>query len=75
MQRLGFLLRWLLLLQSTGSRHASSVVVVRGLSCPEACGIFPDEGSNPSPALAVGFLSTVPPGKSRNPHFKTHSLR
>ena len=27
----GFSLRWLLLLQSTGSRHASSVVVARGL--------------------------------------------
>ena len=24
----------------------ASVVVVLGLSCPAACGIFPDEGSN-----------------------------
>ena len=24
-----------------------SVVVARGLSCPKACGTFPDEGSNP----------------------------
>ena len=31
----------------------------------KACGIFPDQGSNPSPALAGGFLTTVPPGKPR----------
>ena len=35
----GFSLQWLLLLQA-------SVVVVHGLSCSEACGIFPDEGLN-----------------------------
>ena len=31
-------------LQSTGS-----VIVVHGLSCSTACGIFPDQGSNPCP--------------------------
>ena len=36
-----------LLLRSTGSRHAGSVVVAHGLSCSAACGIFPDQGSNP----------------------------
>ena len=36
-----------LLLQSTGSRRAGSVVVVHGLRCSAACGIFPDQGSNP----------------------------
>ena len=45
----GFSLRWLLLLRSTGSRHVGSVVVVHGLSCSAACGIFPDQGSNPCP--------------------------
>ena len=25
----------------------ASVVVVHGLSCPAACGIFPDQGLNP----------------------------
>ena len=45
----GFLLRWLLLLQSTGSRHVGSVVVVHRLSYSAACGIFPDQGSNPCP--------------------------
>ena len=27
----------------------ASVVVVHGLSCSTACGIFPDQGSNPCP--------------------------
>ena len=43
----GFSLSWLLLLRSTGSRRAGSVVVLHGLSCSAACGIFPDQGSNP----------------------------
>ena len=36
-----------LLLRSTGSRCTSSAVVAHGLSCSAACGIFPDQGSNP----------------------------
>ena len=38
-----------LLLWSTGSRRAGSVVVAYGPSCSAACGIFPDQGSNPCP--------------------------
>ena len=38
-----------LLLRSTGSRRAGSVVVAHGLSCSAACGILPDQGSNPCP--------------------------
>ena len=38
-----------LLLWSTGSRRAGSVVVAQGSSCSAACGIFPDQGSNPCP--------------------------
>ena len=38
-----------LLLQSTGSRHAGSVVAAHGPSWSAACGIFPDQGSNPCP--------------------------
>ena len=38
-----------LLLRSTGSRRAGSVVVAQGPSCSAACGIFPDQGSNPCP--------------------------
>ena len=45
----GFSLQWLLLLWSAGSRHVGSVVVAHGLSCSVACGIFPDQGSNPCP--------------------------
>ena len=57
----GFSLQWRLLLQSTGSRprasgvvahglwSVGSVVVAHGLSCSAACGVFPDQGSNPCP--------------------------
>ena len=45
----GLSLSWPLLLRSTGSRRAGSVVVAHGLSCSTACGIFPDQGSNPCP--------------------------
>ena len=38
-----------LFLRSTGSRCAGSVVVTHGPSCSAACGIFPDQGSNPCP--------------------------
>ena len=38
-----------LLLRSTGSRRAGSVVVVHRPSHFAACGIFPDQGSNPCP--------------------------
>ena len=38
-----------LLLWSTGSRRAGSVAVAHGPSRSAACGIFPDQGSNPCP--------------------------
>ena len=38
-----------LLLRSTDSRRASSVIVAHGPTCSAACGIFPDQGSNPCP--------------------------
>ena len=40
---------WPLLLWSTGSRHAGSIGVAHGPSRSAACGIFPDQGSNPCP--------------------------
>ena len=43
----GLSLSWPLLLRSTGSRRAGSVTVAHGPSCSTACGIFPDQGSNP----------------------------
>ena len=60
---MGFSLKWLLLLQSIGFRmhglthglsscssqvlESGSVIVMHGLSCFAACGIFLDPGSNP----------------------------
>ena len=38
-----------LLLQSTGSRRAGSAIVAHGPSRSAACGVFPDQGSNPCP--------------------------
>ena len=45
----GLSLSWPLLLWSTGSRRAGSVIVAHGPSCSAACGIFPDQGSNLCP--------------------------
>ena len=45
----GLSLLWSLLLRSTGSRRAGSAVVAHGPSCSAACGIFPDQDSNPCP--------------------------
>ena len=60
--------------------------MAHGLSCSMACGIFPDQGSNPSPLhwqvdsfffffLAGGFLTTVPPGKSKKDTLKSKSRK
>ena len=38
-----------LLLRSTGSRRAGSVIVAHGPSCSAACGILPNQGLNPCP--------------------------
>ena len=56
----GLLTAWLILVRSTGSRASvvaaprlsklrrmGWVVVAHSLSCPAACGIFPDQGSDP----------------------------
>ena len=72
----GFSLRWLVLLQSTSSRLAGfSSCGSQALECRlSSCGArakllrgmwdLPGLGLEPvSPALAGGFLSTVPPGK------------
>ena len=45
----GLPLSWPLLLRSTGSRRAGSAVVAHRPSRSAACGIFPDQGSNPCP--------------------------
>ena len=51
---------------SCGARalgRSASVAVGHRLSCSAACGIFPDQGSNLSPALAGRFFTTGPSGK------------
>ena len=53
----GLSLSWPLLLRSTGSRHAGSVAVAHGLSRSAACGIFPDQGSNPFPCIGRQSLN------------------
>ena len=45
----GLSLSWPLLLRGTGFRRAGSVIVAHGPSRSTACGIFPDQGSNPCP--------------------------
>ena len=40
---------WPLSLRSTGSWHAGSAIVAHRPGCSAACGIFPDQGSNPCP--------------------------
>ena len=49
LRRVGLSLSWPLLLRSTGSRRAGSVIVAHGPSRLAACGILPDQGSNPCP--------------------------
>ena len=67
----GLSLSWPLLLRSTRSRRAGSVVVAHGPSCSAACGIFPDQGSREPvfPALAGRFSTTAPPGKPQESLF------
>ena len=48
-QCMGLSLSRPLLLRSTGSRRAGSATVAHGPSRSAACGIFPDQGSNPCP--------------------------
>ena len=40
---------WASVVAARGLYSAGSVVVAHGLSCSAACGIFPDQGSNPCP--------------------------
>ena len=53
----------------SGMLEHSSVVVAFWLSCPMACGIFPDQGSNPG--LLYWQADSLPesPGKPYYPHF------
>ena len=89
----GFSLRGLLSFWSMGCRlhglqEFSSRALGRGLSivahgrrCPSACGIFPDQGSNPSlipdqgsKALTSRFFRNEPPGKAPKGAFFLQSV-
>ena len=79
----GFSLRWLLSLQSTGSRHVgfsscgtqaqqlwlvgskaqAQQLWLTGLVAPRQVGSSQTRAQTRVPALAGGFLTTVPPGK------------
>ena len=72
-----------LLLRSTGSRCAGSVVVAHGPSCSAARGIFPDQGSNPcplhwqadsQPLRHQGSPASPFVKQGRRPHWPTSSL-
>ena len=62
---------WSLLLGSTGSRCAGSVVVAHGPSCSAACGIFPDQGSNPCP---LHYQALCHQGNPHWPFWRTNFL-
>ena len=55
---------WALVVVTPRLWSTGSVAVGHGLSCSEAYGIFPDQGSNPRLLhwQADGFFSTEPPG-------------
>ena len=48
----------------------TSVVAAPGPSCSSACGIFPNQGSNLSPALAGKFFTIETPGNPPSIIFK-----
>lgn len=50
-----------------GLSSTASGVVAQGLRCPEACGIFPDQGWNPRLLhWQARVLTTEPPGKAED---------
>ena len=68
MQRVGFLLLWLLLLQSAARAvgRVGSAVVVHWLSCSSVCGIFLNLGGARGLALAGILLTAGPLGSPKN---------
>ena len=63
----GFSLRWLLLLQSMGSRHMGFSSCGARAQLLHCMWYLPGPGLKPmSPALAGGFLTTAPPGKPQS---------
>ena len=72
---MGFSLQWLLFLQSTGSRERAQWLRCTGLVAPSMLDL-PGPGIKPmSPALAGGFFTTGPPGKSQKVSFEKGTLK
>ena len=66
---------WWLLSEKHKPVHTDISSCVHRLSCSEALWNLPRLGTEPvSPALAGGFLSTAPPGKSNHTFFNTHCV-
>ena len=63
-----------LLLRSTGSRRAGSVIVAHGPSCSAACGILPDQGSNPCPLHWQADSQPLRHQGSPFPHFNIFKI-
>ena len=63
-----------LLLRRTGSRCTGSVVVAHGPSCSAACGILPDQGSNPCPLHWQADSQPLHHQGSPHPHFYSYSI-
>ena len=54
---------------SPGLKSAGSVALAHGLSCSEACGIFPEQGSNPRPLrLLPSQADSLPPSHHGSLH-------
>ena len=70
----GLSLSWPLLLRSTGSRCAGSVVVAHGPSFSVACGIFPDQRSNPCPLHWQADSQPLRHQGSPPPPFLSHAI-
>ena len=58
-----FIAAWLFLVTGSGG---CSLAEALGLSGCMACGIVPEQGSNPAPARAGGFPTTEPAGEPRD---------
>ena len=63
-----------LLLRSTGSRRAGSVVVAHGPSRSAACGILRDQGLNPCPLHWQADSQPLATREARNPPFNSPEI-
>ena len=73
---LGLLVAMVSLVAASRLWSIGLIIVVQGLSCSEACGIFPEPGIEPVYlALAGGFFTTEPPRKPKKLNLKNSFIR